>query len=67
MEQLPTELCKQKADECVELAERSSELDHKIALLRLAKGWIRLATAIREHEAASSFHLTHLKKELEEG
>jgi hypothetical protein len=67
MEQLPTEVCKQKADECVALAERSSEPDQKIALLRLAKGWTRLAIAIREHEVASSFHLTHLKKGLEEG
>jgi hypothetical protein len=58
MAQPPSELCKQKAGECVELAERCSESDHKIALLRLAKSWIALATAIREDELESSLDLT---------
>jgi hypothetical protein len=43
VDELTVEVCKQKAEECVELAERLIEPKHKAAMLRFAQGWMRLA------------------------
>ena len=43
MEELTVELCKQKAEECIEYAERLAEPKQKAAMLQFAEGWMRLA------------------------
>jgi hypothetical protein len=43
VDEITAELCKQKAEECRELAGSLAEPNHKAAMLRFAQAWMRLA------------------------
>jgi hypothetical protein len=44
---LSPEVCRQKAEECLALAEKANDPKHKAAMLRFAEWWARLAEYAR--------------------